>query len=185
LLYFSFLFFCAVTFFVPISYIYNYYRSVVTIFSLSYRIGVLYEKALVEAGVINPKEYIKSIGKPFDDVYKIALQNVQSLITTEEKESSSSKSTSKSNYYDLSKVCMVGDALETDVAGGTKFGIDTIWVLKDGVYKPDLINLDDNDNNNELLNIATKIVTNFNQLDDTYATGMKLSPTYLLPHFRW
>ena len=39
---------------------------------------------------------------------------------------------------DLSRVCMVGDALETDVVGGSAFEIDTVWVVSDGIHSDDI-----------------------------------------------
>ena len=133
---------------------------------------------MIEAGVTNPTDYIKSIGKPFDDVYEIALRKVDEDTTT-------------GGIIDRSRVCMVGDALETDVTGGSKFGIDTIWVLNDGVYKPDVdvalssSSNDESDYEQVLMNVATTILNDFNKIDGTYAQGRILSPTYLLPHFRW
>jgi ribonucleotide monophosphatase NagD (HAD superfamily) len=139
----------------------------------------MYEQALLESGVSNPKGLIKSIGKPFEEVYLIALQNVQSLLRAS---TLADSDPGVGHDQDRSRVCMVGDALETDVAGGTNFGIATVWVLKDGVYKPDLASTI---HNSEIVDITTNILNDFNSMDDTYATGMKLSPTYLLPHFRW
>jgi len=55
--------------------------------------------------------YVKRIGKPFQDVYDIALSG-----------------------GDKSRAIMVGDALETDVVGGCSTGIDVLWVINDGIH---------------------------------------------------
>jgi ribonucleotide monophosphatase NagD (HAD superfamily) len=48
---------------------------------------------------------VKYIGKPFSDVYEIALRNKH-----------------------WSRACMIGDALEMDVGGGLVEDIDTFWL---------------------------------------------------------
>ena len=42
---------------------------------------------------------------------------------------------------------MIGDALETDITGGTMAGIDTCWVLLDGIHSSELIMTHDDNNN--------------------------------------
>ena len=122
-------------------------------------IGNDYEKALTQKnGSINPKELVKYIGKPFSDVYEIALRG-----------------------KDRSRVCMVGDALETDVTGGSAFGIDTIWVVKDGIHNVDI----ESKGNGSLQEGCSAVLEQFNQMTDTYAEGRQLRPTIVLPHFRW
>ena len=94
---------------------------------------------------------VEYIGKPFPTVYKQALAGVASGM----------------------RVCMVGDALETDVVGGSSAGIDTVWVLEDGVYAGSSLN-------------PTSIVDDFNQQrGETYARGKEVHPTWVLSNFRW
>ena len=100
---------------------------------------------------------VKRIGKPFADVYDLALQTLG---------------------VDRSRVCMVGDALETDVTGASAAGVQSVWVLKDGIHGPDL-------DESNLLASALQVVEEFNGRSDTYAKGRKLRPDLVLPHFRW
>jgi HAD superfamily hydrolase (TIGR01450 family) len=101
---------------------------------------------------------IKHIGKPFGDVYDIALNGLST--------------TSKM------RAIMVGDALETDVTGGAMQGIATLWILDTGIHGPDVHGRDG-------MQAATSIVHAFQQRNDTYANGMKLTPNYLLSSFQW
>jgi HAD superfamily hydrolase (TIGR01450 family) len=113
----------------------------------------------------NYQHLIKRIGKPFEDVYEIALCGIT----------------------DMSRVCMIGDALETDVTGGEVFGISTVWVLQDGIYKPRFAYEDSSqDTDRESLTETTAaILDEFHHEKETYAQGRTLSPTILMPHFRW
>ena len=61
------------------------------------------------------REYVKRIGKPFAEVYDIALGN-----------------------SDRSKAIMIGDALETDVVGGHVAGVGTLWSVNDGIHGADV-----------------------------------------------
>ena len=118
------------------------------------KIGDTYEAALARHGVENPSSLVKRIGKPFSDVYEMSLKS----------------------DMDKSRACMVGDALETDVTGGTLAGITTVWVLMDGIHSPDAQSLDG----------ADKVIDAFNQKSkETYASGQTLQPDYLMAHFRW
>jgi HAD superfamily hydrolase (TIGR01459 family) len=119
-------------------------------------IGDSYDQALTDAG--KPNFLLKRIGKPFDDVFKIALQNISP---------------------DLSRVCMIGDALETDVVSGSSFGIATVWVLADGIYSAEVRK------DAPLFETASNILKTFNGQDRTYANGKKISPTIMMPHFKW
>lgn len=103
-------------------------------------------------------DLLKYIGKPFSDVYEIALRG-----------------------KDRSRACMVGDALETDIAGATSEGIDSIWVVKDGIHNVNIEKMGDG----SLQTGCQKVLEEFNQDKETYAKGRKLSPTFVLPHFRW
>jgi ribonucleotide monophosphatase NagD (HAD superfamily) len=104
------------------------------------KIGDTYEQAL--GGGPEAEALVKRIGKPFPDVYDIALRDA----TTE-----------------LSRICMVGDALETDVTGGSSAGIKTVWVIADGIHGPDVIGKE------SLLQGATFVLENFNAIEGTYA----------------
>lgn len=99
---------------------------------------------------------VKRVGKPFPDVYDIALKGV-----------------------DRSRTCMIGDSLETDVAGGSIAGIATVWVLEDGIHSPDLAAHD------TLQEGAACVLEEFNEKEGTYAGDRALSPTYVIPTFRW
>ncbi|KAL7487692.1 hypothetical protein ACHAW6_013260 [Cyclotella cf. meneghiniana] len=63
----------------------------------------------------NARTYVKRIGKPFQEVYDIALHG-----------------------SDSSKAIMIGDALETDITGGNAIGCSTVWVIKDGIHNVDV-----------------------------------------------
>ena len=118
------------------------------------KIGDAYEAALARHGVPNPASLVKRIGKPFPDVYDMSLKS----------------------DVDKTRACMIGDALETDVTGGTLAGITTVWVLMDGIHSPDAKSLDG----------ADKVISDFNaKSKETYAKGQTLQPDYLLAHFRW
>lgn len=120
------------------------------------KIGDAYEAALARQGMVdNPASLVKRIGKPFADVYDLALQK---------------------GVDDPSRACMVGDALETDVTGGAVAGIDTVWVLMDGIHTPDLAGGVDG---------AAQVLDKFSHQPNTYANGLTLQPTHLLAHFRW
>jgi ribonucleotide monophosphatase NagD (HAD superfamily) len=123
-------------------------------------IGTAYEKALGGDGKSSNggSGLIKYMGKPFADVYEISLRN-----------------------RDRTRACMIGDALETDIAGGTFEGIDTIWVVKDGIHIDDI----QSRGFDTLEEGCDTILDDFNKLEDTYAEGRQLSPTIILPHFRW
>jgi HAD superfamily hydrolase (TIGR01450 family) len=117
-------------------------------------IGSAYENTIGENG----DDLVKYIGKPFSDVYEIALRN-----------------------QDRSRACMVGDALETDISGATSEAIDSIWVVRDGIHNNDVEKKGDG----SLQIGCAKVLEEFNQRKDTYAKGRELSPTVVLPHFRW
>ncbi|CAJ1959381.1 unnamed protein product [Cylindrotheca closterium] len=117
-------------------------------------IGVAYESSL--GGDANG--LVRYIGKPFADVYEIALRG-----------------------KDRARVCMVGDALETDITGAVVEGIDSIWVANDGIHNVDIEKKGDG----SLEAGFEKVVQEFNQRKDTYAKGQQLSPDVVLPHFRW
>lgn len=118
------------------------------------KIGLDYEALLDESD----HELIQRVGKPFEDVYKIAMSD---------------------SDVPKSRILMVGDALETDVTGGSAMGIHTAWVIKDGIHSPDLPD-------GSLMDGATQILKTFNAASTTtYAMGRKLTPTLIAPHFRW
>jgi ribonucleotide monophosphatase NagD (HAD superfamily) len=123
-------------------------------------IGNDYERALSQNGESssNAMDMIKYIGKPFSDVYEIALRG-----------------------KDRSRVCMIGDALETDVTGGSAAGIDTIWVVNDGIHNFEI----QSKGNRSLQEGCSKILAEFNEIPETYAKGRRLTPSIVLPHFRW
>jgi HAD superfamily hydrolase (TIGR01459 family) len=119
------------------------------------KIGDSYEQAL--GGGSEAEALVKRIGKPFRDVYDIALKGTP----------------------DLSRVCMVGDALETDMTGGSSVGVTTAWILADGIHWPDISEKD------SLLEGAEAVLDAFNQLEGTYANGQILAPNVILRNFRY
>jgi len=125
-------------------------------------IGMDYEQLLRMAGCDDVPSFIKYVGKPFSDVYDIALRG-------KKKE-------------DRSRVCMVGDALETDVTGGSAFGIDTIWVVMNGIHNAAV----EVEGSGDFHDGCKKVLKKFNQGSGTsYAKGRKLNPSVVLSHFRW
>jgi len=98
---------------------------------------------------------IRRIGKPFPDVYQAA------------------------GFSKDDRLCMVGDALETDVTGGIRNGVDTLWVLCDGIYSDDI-------NEETMLVDAKSVLDKFNAEEGTYADEFApLQPTMVASHFRW
>jgi HAD superfamily hydrolase (TIGR01450 family) len=121
-------------------------------------IGDAYERAL--GGGVEAETLVKRVGKPFRDVYDLALERTSVHPT---------------------RVCMVGDALETDVTGGSAVGIATIWIVKDGIHSPDI----DQKGKGSLHDGAMLVLQEFNENHSTYAKGRQLQPTTVIPHFRW
>ena len=99
---------------------------------------------------------IKRIGKPFPEVYELALKD-----------------------RDPNKACMVGDALETDVTGGSAVGLTTVWVTHDGIHGPFIASC------HNIEEGAAVILEQFNSKQGTYSKDGKLRPSVILPHFRW
>jgi HAD superfamily hydrolase (TIGR01459 family) len=108
-------------------------------------IGDAYEKLIGKGG----EEFVRRIGKPYPEVYELALLN------------------SKSN-----KVVMIGDALETDIIGGTNVNCSQCWVVNDGIHS-----------------YAVGAYNNFEEgtksvLDEFNCDkGLFLKPTYILKNF--
>jgi len=136
------------------------------------KIGDQYASEIAEAGAMTVEEaeerYLKRVGKPFADVYDVALRSLSGGGSNGE--------------IDLSRVCMVGDALETDICGGTAMGIDTVWILETGIHAS-------NSSDRDTSTCAQSILDSFNQQSSSsptsYASGRQLSPTVLMPSFRW
>lgn len=61
------------------------------------------------------RQYVKRIGKPFSEVYDIALGSDGG-----------------------SRAIMIGDALETDIVGGHSAEVDSLWVINDGIHGKDV-----------------------------------------------
>jgi HAD superfamily hydrolase (TIGR01450 family) len=138
-------------------------------------LGLAYQQALLQQVLSSGHEYehvchdnlVHSIGKPFAMVYQQALNGLGL----------------NGNDVDLSRVCMIGDALETDIAGGSAMGLDTIWVLRNGIHRDELDNANGDDAN--LVVGAARIVADYHARDNTYSGDRALSPTIVLAHFRW
>lgn len=129
------------------------------------KLGDMYEQALIDhsCNEAEAEALVKRIGKPFREVYDIALKTAT----------------------DPSRACIVGDALETDITGGSSVGIDTIWILKDGVYMPELEEAAAS--GKSLMEGAAGVLDDFNQnKESTYAKGKQDQlPTIAMPYFRW
>jgi ribonucleotide monophosphatase NagD (HAD superfamily) len=116
---------------------------------------------------------VHSIGKPFAMVYQQALNGL---------------GLNDGDGADLSRVCMIGDALETDIAGGSAMGLDTIWVLRNGIHRDELDNANDDDDDNDDANLgasAARILNDYHARENTYSGDRVLSPTIVMPYFKW
>jgi HAD superfamily hydrolase (TIGR01459 family) len=126
------------------------------------QIGDAYERLLNQQyPSLATSSLVKRIGKPFSDVYQVALQDLA---------------------CDMSSVCMVGDALETDIVGGSRVGIDTIWVVNNGVHSIDVQSV----NPDDLLATYNDVLQTFNaNTTGTYAEGLIVRPDVVMPSFQW
>jgi ribonucleotide monophosphatase NagD (HAD superfamily) len=163
-------------------------------------IGDAYERALKrqfggekedntdEEATTKAEQLVKRIGKPFPDVYEIALRQQQAANGDDNSISS----------LPMSRVCMVGDALETDVTGGTLQGIDTLWVIQDGIhnvaveeYRQRILTTTtgDIDTDSSLAAACAAVLNEFNQQcrdeSTTYAKGRQIRPSMVMRHFCW
>jgi FMN phosphatase YigB (HAD superfamily) len=152
-------------------------------------IGVAYEELLLkfhdddvdDDNVFSAESLVLYLGKPFPSVYEIALSSI------------SSDGDGSSDDIDKSRVVMVGDALETDVTGATVAGIDSIWVINNGIHNQDVvtaatssINTTSASSLSSLENGCEMVLEDFNQKSESsYAKGRQVSPTFVIPHFRW
>ncbi|KAL3822973.1 hypothetical protein ACHAXA_008113 [Cyclostephanos tholiformis] len=112
------------------------------------------------------RAYVRRIGKPFREVYDIALASSSSSRDNDEEEN---------GHRSRRRVIMIGDALETDVVGGNDAGIDVLWIVNDGIHG---VNVREGgvDGTLERFNRNTEY---------TYAYGNKVIPRYVADHFRW
>ena len=116
------------------------------------------------------RSYIRRIGKPFGEVYDIALSSVSS--------SSSSSDDDDEDGRRRDRVIMIGDALETDVVGGDNAGIDVLWVVNDGIHGADV--------RADGMGGVDGALGRFNRNNEhTYAYGRVVAPRYATDHFRW
>jgi HAD superfamily hydrolase (TIGR01459 family) len=122
---------------------------------------------------------VKRIGKPYREVYDLALQN-------------SPPST---------RACMVGDALETDITGGIAMSLDnnncdTVWVIQDGIHGPTVREGEQKQKDGKHISYEAAVSTVLNDFNsassDTGISRMgqedgsiKIQPTFVIPHFRW
>jgi len=108
------------------------------------------------------REFVKRVGKPFGEVYDIAL-------------SSGGDDGDDENKKMRERAIMIGDALETDVVGSAAAGVDALWVRHDGIHGKDVI---------ERGHVGVLEEFNGNR-EFTYAYGREVVPRYLADHFRW
>ncbi len=106
---------------------------------------------------------VKRIGKPYPEVYDIALSFCDAV--------------------DRSKVIMVGDALETDITGGMRSNIDTLWVVDDGIHSP-FVEERMKDGGAEYEGCVEAILDEFNDKKN-YTGEERLRPTFVTKHFQW
>ena len=138
-------------------------------------IGVAYQELLQanrkdSTTAVSAEDLILSLGKPFPSVYEIALSSIIENNNNEDDRSDNQP-----------RVVMVGDALETDVTGATMTGIDSVWVVKDGIHNQDIAEA-----TASMEGGCEAVLQNFNKHSEgTYAKGRKVSPTVVLPHFQW
>jgi len=133
------------------------------------------------------------LGKPFPSVYEIALSTLTSS-------SDDSNNDDTNTNINKSRVAMVGDALETDITGASMAGIDSIWVIKDGIHNQHVIAAATISNGYNDTSASSRkspfsstlesgcetVLQDFNQKSETtYAKGRQVSPTFVIPHFRW
>jgi ribonucleotide monophosphatase NagD (HAD superfamily) len=135
------------------------------------QLGDLYESML--GG--DAEALVKRVGKPDPDVYAIALQ---------QKRARQQQDGGRLSLLSGLRACMVGDALETDVTGGSGAGLDTIWVLDTGIHGPDLAARKGSQQDGHH-GAAQSVLDEFNRKLGTYSKGRTLSPTRFLPSFRW
>jgi len=113
-------------------------------------------------------QLVKRIGKPFPEVYNLAL-GLESGTNTE--------STSGS-------AIMVGDALETDVKGGIRADCSTLWVTQDGIHAA-TVNAEGGDYHEGV----KVVIRDFNRQKANIGGengGVNfVCPTFVTPHFRW
>uniref|UniRef100_A0A6S8V0G4 Uncharacterized protein n=1 Tax=Chaetoceros debilis TaxID=122233 RepID=A0A6S8V0G4_9STRA len=123
-------------------------------------IGDSYEKILYLGGSsqTQAQSLVKRIGKPYPEVYELAL----------------------SNCDDPGTAVMVGDALETDVTGGAKAKCATAWVVNDGIHSASVDELGEGNYEKG----AETVLVNFNEQKE-YVGDDVLRPSYVAKHFRW
>eukprot|EP00547_Thalassionema_nitzschioides_P000239 CAMPEP_0194215416 /NCGR_PEP_ID=MMETSP0156-20130528/17208_1 /TAXON_ID=33649 /ORGANISM="Thalassionema nitzschioides, Strain L26-B" /LENGTH=340 /DNA_ID=CAMNT_0038943919 /DNA_START=188 /DNA_END=1207 /DNA_ORIENTATION=- len=122
-------------------------------------IGDMYAELLKDSGFESPDNLIKRIGKPFQEVYDLALKD-----------------------EDPSLAIMIGDALETDVTGGNNIGCTTLWVINDGIHSPAVVEKGDGDYESGV----SAVLDYFNEVKkETTGNSLTASPTFVVPHFRW
>ena len=122
-------------------------------------IGDAYEDVL--GGGSGATDLVKRIGKPYSEVYELALGSVgDSDLRT-------------------SRTVMVGDALETDVTGGTWAGCSTAWIVNDGIHSPAV-----KEAGSEFEFGTKQVLNDFNDKKG-YTDTDRLCPTYVSKHFRW
>jgi ribonucleotide monophosphatase NagD (HAD superfamily) len=141
-------------------------------------IGVAYQDLLKKSHgeEIFEQDLILSLGKPFSSVYEIALSAIADDINI----NNNNNNNNNSEAIDKSRVVMVGDALETDVTGATVAGIDSVWVINDGIHNQAISEAA------SLEEGCESVLRGFNESSETtYAQGRKVSPTVVVPHFRW
>jgi len=113
----------------------------------------------------NAELLVKRIGKPYRELYQLALK---------------SSSTARA--------CMVGDSLETDITGGMKFLSNgaTVWIIQDGIHGPTV-----REAGVPYPEAVQKTMDTFNAGSaETPRMGqeegfMNIRPNFVLQHFNW
>jgi HAD superfamily hydrolase (TIGR01459 family) len=139
-------------------------------------IGAWYRQALVAkwGNSTDIDDLVYAIGKPFPIVFDAIFKE---LLSDDDNDKDIVDQRRKS------RVCMVGDALETDILGGQRSGIDTVWVTADGIHECNATTAEQvlNDWNYDIDNHDDDISPQFRYSQ----RGETCRPTYQLDHFQW
>jgi HAD superfamily hydrolase (TIGR01459 family) len=138
-------------------------------------IGAWYRQALVAkwGNSTDIDDLVYAIGKPFPIVFDAIFKE---LLSDDDNDKDIVDQRRKS------RVCMVGDALETDILGGQRSGIDTVWVTADGIHECNSTTAE------QVLNDWDHGIEHDNDNSPQFRysqRGEMCRPTYQLNHFQW
>jgi HAD superfamily hydrolase (TIGR01450 family) len=123
------------------------------------------------------RSYVRRIGKPFGEVYDIALSSLSSSALSSHNNDDDDDDDEEDGRQGRGRIIMIGDAIETDVVGGGDAGIDVLWVTNDGIHGADVRSCEGG---------VDGTLDRFNRnTESTYAYGRRVMPRYATDHFRW